>query len=302
MRQMKEKPDTLVRSPQPDTGGDDPVAVSPTLSKRRLSKRLRELREAKRMTADAVVERAHGLGGTRWSASKITRLERDEWLRPRVEDVELLLDVYDVTDLAERAELVRLAREARQRGWWAAYDDVLGRGALTGLEPGASRIRTVELTVIPGLLQTPDYARAVIQAGGIHDDAEVNRRVEARMLRQRILAGPDTPQLWAIIDVAALRKADTAQLRHLIDVQRRDLRVRVLPDEVGPHAAVSGGFTLLDFDGDSTVVYTENPVTQALTDDPDRVREWELVYQYVSASALSVEESRTLIQDLIDRQ
>lgn len=298
---MTEKPDTPIGSLQPSPGGGDLVAVSPTLSKRRLSRRLRELRESAGLTADAVVERAHAAGGIRWSASKITRLERDEWLRPRVDDVEVLLDVYGVDDLAERAETVRLAREARQRGWWASYDDVLGRGSLTGLEPGASRIRTVELVMIPGLLQTEEYARAVIEAGGVTDEEEVTRRVEARMLRQRVLAAADAPKLWAIIDVAALRKAPAGQLRHLLDVQRQDLRIQVIPDDAGPHAASAGAFTLLDFNGDDPVVYTENPVTQALSDDPDEVTAWELVYQYVSASALSIRESQALIQDLIDR-
>jgi transcriptional regulator with XRE-family HTH domain len=265
---------------------------------------LKDRREEAGFTADQVIEQARHRGATRWSASKLTRLERNEWLRPTVEDVELLLDIYEVTDLAARAEYVQLAKEARQRGWWAAYTDVLGRGPLTGLEPGASRIRTVETLVIPGLLQTEDYARRIIEGGGIDDPAEVTRRVEARKLRQGILDTTGSPPVyWAVIDEAALRKIPEdireGQIRHLIDVQRPALRVQILPDEAGLHAAVGGGFTMLDFPEDSGLVYTENALTSRIEEEPDEVAAWDLVYQYVSASALSIEASRTMLVNLL---
>jgi transcriptional regulator with XRE-family HTH domain len=264
---------------------------------------LREAREASGLTADQVTEKARKLGATKWSASKITRLERDEWVRPKLEDVEALLDVYKIESLSERDTYMRLAREARQKSWWASYDDII-EGKLTGLEPGASRIRDVALTVIPGLLQTQAYARAVIVGGGIVDMEEIDRRVEARMLRQRILdSRAEGPKYWAIIDEAALRKIPLEirdqQIRHLIDVQRPDLRVQILPDSAGLHAAIAGGFTILDFAEDSGLVYTENAVKQRVHDDGEDTEAFDLVYQYVSASALGVRESIAFLESFI---
>ncbi|WP_231494162.1 helix-turn-helix transcriptional regulator [Nocardiopsis sp. CNT312] len=303
---MSGNPDALIGSRhkhQADMEEAD-VTASPPLSKRRLSRMLRESREATGLTADQVTEKARELGATKWSASKITRLERDEWVRPKLEDVELLLDVYGVHTLDEREEYVRLAKEARQKSWWRSYDDVI-EGKLTGLEPGASRIRDVALTVIPGLLQTQVYARAVIIGGGIVDTQEIDRRVEARMLRQRILdPQADGPKYWAIIDEAALRKIPTEtreqQLRHLISIQRSDLRIQILPDSAGLHAAVAGGFTILDFAEDSGLVYTENAVRERVHDDGEDTEAFDLVYQHVSASALGVQESTAFLKRLID--
>ncbi|MFJ9556314.1 helix-turn-helix domain-containing protein [Nocardiopsis sp. NPDC101807] len=283
--------------------GSDVVTTSPPLSKRRLSKRLQEARKATGMTADQVVDRARQLGGGRWSASKITRLERNEWVRPKLEDVELLLDIYDV-DPVMRAECVRLVKEARQKEWADSYSDVLGRGWLTGMEPGATRIRDVAIAVIPGLLQTQAYARAVIVGGGIVDASEIDRRVEARMLRQRILGvGAEGPKYWAVIDEAALRKVPASlrehQFQHLIDVQRPDLRIQILPDAAGLHAAISGGFTILDFEDDSSVGYSEDAATQRVHEEIEDVEAFDLVYQYVSASALGVQESLALLESLL---
>ena len=306
MSRMSQNPRPAVRSgPTSDTHeSEDLVTSSPPLSKRRLSRMLRESREAAGLTADQVTDRAREIGADRWSASKITRLERDEWTRPKLEDIETLLDIYGITSLAERDKYVRLAKEARQKRWWASYADVIGHGELTGLEPGASRIRDVALAVIPGLLQTQAYARAVIVGGGVVDDGEVDRRVEARMLRQRILdPQADGPTYWCILDEAALRKVPSdlreQQVRHIIDLQRPKLRVQVLPDSAGLHAAIGGGFTILDFDADSELVYTESAARQQVLEDPEDIEAFTLVYQYVSASAMGVQESVAFLEQLI---
>jgi transcriptional regulator with XRE-family HTH domain len=301
---MSENQDHPLDSNAPSTPptSEEPVVVSPPLSKRRLSRLLREAREAAGLIADDVADAAHDRGAQRWSASKITRLERDEWLRPKVEDVELLLDIYGVTAADHRAECLRLAREARQKGWWAVYPDVVGRGTLTGLEPGASRIRAVGVGLIPGLLQTQDYAKSVIIGGGITDPEEIARRLEVRMLRQRVLFQEQPPTYWAIIDETALRKcASVTQLQHLIDVQRPDLRVQILPDSVGPHAAITGGFTMLDFEEDTGLVYAETATSHQVDSEPEQIDAWDLVYQYVSASALSLQASDAFLRETIDR-
>ena len=271
------------------------MVSSPPLSKLRLSRMLRESRERSGLTADQVNDRARELGATRISPSTITRIERDEWVRPKLEIVELLLDVYGIDNLSEREEYIRLAKEARRKSWWRNYDDVI-ESTLIGLEPGASRIRDVALTVIPGLLQTQAYTRSVIEGAGIVDAEEIERRVEARMLRQQIL-GPNAegPTYWCILDESALRKIPAGvreqQVRHLIDIQRPDLRIQVLPDSAGLHAAIAGGFTILDFAEDSGLVYTESAASQRVHEDVEDVESFDLVYSYVSASALGVQES-----------
>lgn len=278
------------------------MAVSPPWSKLQLSNRLRELRETAGLTAGQVVARAREMGEHSISASTITRAERDEWTRPKLDQVDLLLTIYSVSPV-EREKLLALAREARQRGWWSSYTDVLGSGALVGLEPGASQIREVSVALIPGLLQTEEYARAVVVGGGITDAEEIDRRVEARMLRQRILTSPEAPQYWAIIDEAAIHKIPAAlregQLRHLLEVQRPALRVQVLPDSAGLHAAVAGGFTKLEFADDTGLVYTEDAYKQQIHDDAEIVSGFGLMYQYVSASAMSIPESIAYLESLI---
>ncbi|MDA0566647.1 helix-turn-helix domain-containing protein [Streptomonospora sp. S1-112] len=280
------------------------MASSPTLRRRRLSWRLRELREQAGLTADEVTNQAHERGASRWSASKITRIERNEWVRPKVEDVELLLDIYRVDDPGERDAIVILAKQARQRGWWVGYADVLGKGTLTGLEPEASVVRTFELAVIPGLLQTEGYARALIASSGITDAAEIDRRVEARMMRKQILARSDAPRYWAIIDESALRKIPRElreeQLRHLVQVQRPNLRVQVLPDSIGPHAGMMGQFLILDFPEDPSVVYVEGHTTQLFHEEPEEVERYKLLYDYVQSTALSVDESRALLERMLE--
>ncbi|CAM3746422.1 helix-turn-helix transcriptional regulator [Nocardiopsis rhodophaea] len=279
------------------------MASSPPLRRRRLSRRLRELREAKGYTSDRVTTDAKARGG-KWSRGKLTRIENNEWSRPNPRDVEVLLDIYEVKDPAEREAYLTLTKQARQRGWWVSYSDVVGKGTYVGLEIEASRIRTYEALVIPGLLQTTAYTRAVIESHGVTDETDIERRIEAREMRKQILARSDAPRIWAIIDEAALHRipADIReeQVRYLIDVQRPSLRVQVLPNSVGLHAATAGSFVILDFPEDPPVVYQENVMSELFYEDPVEIDHCEMVYDHVHASALSVEESRELLENLIE--
>src|SRR5262249_56586757 len=129
-----------------------------------------------------------------WSPSKVSRIETGQ-SRVQTGDVRDLLEVYGITDQATCEALVQLAREARRRGWWTRYTDVLGSGTYVGLEAEAAGLHTYESMFIPGLLQTEDYARAVIRAGLTRPDPDnLERRLSARMVRQEIVNRPDPPE------------------------------------------------------------------------------------------------------------
>src|SRR6202142_3547093 len=174
---------------------------SPTVRRRRLAAELRTLRDAARFTCEDVAEHLE------CSASKISRVETGRVsVSPR--DVRDMLELYGV-DAQRRDSLVQLARESRQKGWWHAYSDTVQSSFATyvGLEDAAAEIRAYEVNLIPGLLQTEDYARAVISAGnltGTQDDVE--RRVALRMARQPALFGSDPPQLWAVLAEGVLHR------------------------------------------------------------------------------------------------
>jgi hypothetical protein len=282
----------------------DALAASPTLRRKRLSRQLTVLRAKSGLTVETVAKKAKSLRPDRpWSAAKITRLENQDWKRFHTDDVMTLLDVYGVASKAERASYVRTATEASQTGWWVNYSDVLGSGAFVDMETEAVRIRTYEAFYVPGLLQTEEYARAVISAG-VSDEREVERRVEARMLRQTLL-GPDGPRLWVILDEAVFRRIPVdvlpGQVQCLLDAQLPDARVQVqvLPFSAGPHAAMTGQFVILDFPADPSTVYLEQSMSGLFPEDPVVLDHYETLYDRVHAQALSVEDSRKFLKKLI---
>ncbi|MEU3023106.1 DUF5753 domain-containing protein [Nocardiopsis alba] len=283
------------------------MAASPTLRRRRLARQLLRLREEAGLTAKQAAAKAKQLAPEKsWFEAKITRIETRKILRVRDADLQVLLDVYEVSDPAEREAYRKLAREASKSGWWFGYRDILGSGTYIDLETEASLIRTYEILSIPGLLQTEDYARAMIRAGGVTDEEEVERRVEVRVMRQHLLSRSDAPRLWAIIDASAFHKLPPSlaadQIQHLIAVQRPSLRVQVLPDEVGPHAGMDGAFVILDFPDDPSVVYAEQTGGSGLlVEDPEQITLYETVLDHVQAAALSVEESRAWMQRCLEK-
>ncbi|SFD45712.1 helix-turn-helix domain-containing protein [Streptomyces aidingensis] len=286
----------------PSIGADVEAALraGPTLPRLVLGAQLRRLREAGRFSREAAGE------VIRASHSKICRLELGR-TGFKLRDVADLLDLYGVTDEAHRATLLELAERANTPGWWQAYADVVPdwlHGYL-GAEQAASVIRTYEVQFVPGLLQTPDYARAVIRLGhGGARPRELDRRVELRGRRRQILGGPRPVQLWAVIDEAALRRpvggADTmrGQLRHLIEISRRShVTVQVLPFSAGGHAAAGGPVTLLRLPGDRLpdVVYLEQLTTAVYLDRPaDTDPYWDVVNR-LAVEAACPEESRRII-------
>jgi len=184
-------------------------------------------------------------------------------------DVEDLLTLYGVDDDEERERLVDLARQANAPGWWHRFGDVLPGWfqSYLGLEAAASLIRTYEVQFVPGLLQTRDYARAVVLLGhGRARPEEVDRRVDLRLRRQAVLARPEPVQLWAVLDEAVLRRpigppaVMQAQLEALIEAtQRPNVRLQVVPFRAGGHSAAGGAFSILRFPDQELpdIVYVE---------------------------------------------
>jgi transcriptional regulator with XRE-family HTH domain len=249
---------------------------SPTVLRMILGRQLQALREKAGLSYDQAAEAIYS------SSYTIRRMERAEGgLKPLT--VKSLLMAYGITDVREIDAFLALARDASRPGWWHSYNDVLPAWfrTLIGLEEAASLIRGYDPQSIPGLLQTPDYARASV-ATGFPDatDEETARRVELRLARQHILKRPDPPRLWLVIDETALRRpaATTgpdvmrAQLTALIDAaQRPNVTLQVLPFTAGLHPAMYGPVRIFRFDGHDQpdIVYGESMTSAWYLDKPD---------------------------------
>ncbi|MET8159786.1 helix-turn-helix transcriptional regulator [Sphaerisporangium sp. NPDC005289] len=279
------------------TLGDMAPTYSPTVRLRRLAGELRRLREANGLSPEAVAAR---LG---WSRSKVSRIETGR-TRASTADVAQICDLYGVNSSA-RAGLIQLAKEVRQRGWWTAYADVF-TGSYIGLEDEASVIRQWEVQLVPGLLQTEDYARAVISAGrsAVYEAEDVHRRVMARMARRTLLSRPNAPELHIVLDEGVIRRpiggveAMRFQLDALLTSARRpNVILRLLPYNVGAHPGLEGAFTILSFteDTDPDVAYVEGTAGDVYVESSEHVGRYKVVFGHICDAALSPEESMEFI-------
>ncbi|PRX51165.1 helix-turn-helix protein [Prauserella shujinwangii] len=270
----------------------------PTVRRRRLASELRRLREAAELTIDEVGEKLE------CSASKISRIETGHvGVTPR--DARDMLELYGITG-DEQEALVQLAREARKRGWWQAYNEVF-TGAFVGLEADASSLRAFQALLVPGLLQTERYARAVIRAMRPDaPEAEVERRVAARMARQQLLADPSPPEYWAVIDEAVVHRvvggADVMaeQLARLVEVgQLPHVTIQVVPFGAGAHPGMEGPFLILGFPEqiDPDVVYVDSTTSGLYLEMAADVRRYSLMFDHLRAAALKPDDSIHLIAE-----
>jgi transcriptional regulator with XRE-family HTH domain len=276
----------------------------PTALRIALGAQLRRLREDSHVT---VVDAAEAIRATH---SKISRLERGR-SGAKQRDVADLLTLYGVTDDAQREELLVLARQANTPGWWQPYNDVLPSWfeLYLGLEKAASIIRLYEVQFVHGLLQTEDYARAVILIANAHAPAEeIERRVSVRMKRQQLLTQPDAPQVWAVLDEAALRRWPAgpaemrAQLEHLLEVtELPNVTLQVVPFDIGPHAAAGGPFTILRFPEPDLpdMVYLEQLNSAVYLDHPDDVIDYVTVMDQLCVRARTGPDSKDMISALL---
>lgn len=237
--------------------GDHPLAgqlhdpqQGPTVLRIALGAQLRQLREASGITRETAAE------AVRASDAKISRLELGR-VGIKQRDLLDLLTLYGVTDEQKRQAFLAVSRQTKMPGWWHQYGDLLPSWfeMYLGLEQAASVIRTYQIQYIPGLLQTEDYARAVTLLGHLNGSPEeIDRRVNLRMTRQKLLTQPDAPNLWTVIDEAALRRrldsrtVMQAQVQHLMELtELPNITLQVVPFSAGGHAAAGGPFTILRF-------------------------------------------------------
>jgi len=265
---------------------------------------LRRYREAAGLTTAAA---GYAVRGTH---SKISRIELGR-VTAKHRDVADLLTLYGVTDPDVREGLLELARQASVQGWWQQYTDVMPDWfeRYVGLERAAAEIRGYQVQFVPGLLQTQDYAHAVIRIGNQHATAaEIDRRVRLRMERQRLLTEPDPPKLWTVLDEAALRRAPSgrdsmrAQLRHLLEVtELPHVTVQVVPFSSGAHAAAGGAFSILRFEGWDVpdVVFLEQINSAEYLDDPAQVLNYRTMMDQLGVQAATPAASREILQALL---
>ena len=280
------------------------MPASPSLRRRRLAAELRRLRDQSGLSISDVAEK---LG---WQISRISRIETRQ-LGITAPDLRKLLDVYGVEDGGYREGLAELARRANERGWWQTYPrNVIPSeyGDLIAVEAEAATVRSYQPEVVPGLLQTPGYARAVIRAGRRGDTAaEIDRRVEVRLERQSILARtePPPPRIRVVLNEAVLRRrvggpqVMREQLEFLIaERDRANISVQVLPFDSGAHPSMVGPFTMVTFidPGDLGVVYLEHPTSSLFLETPEEIRAYEEFWDPIQSDAYSPEDSRAFLR------
>jgi transcriptional regulator with XRE-family HTH domain len=274
---------------------------SPTVRRRRLASELRRLREAANLTIDEVGEKLE------CSASKISRIETGHvGVTPR--DVRDMLELYPVDDDQCEA-LVQLAREARKKGWWHAYNEVF-TGSFVGLESDATSLHTHQALLIPGLLQTEDYIRTIMRA--VRPDAgeeELQRRVVARLTRQKMLTDVQPPEYWAILDEAVLHrivggpKVMRTQLLRLIEAaEMPHVTLQVVPFGAGAHAGMESPFLILGFPepADPDVVYVENTTSGSYLEEPSDVYRYTLMFDHLRAAALNPADTLLMVKQAAD--
>ncbi|GAA4591694.1 helix-turn-helix transcriptional regulator [Planotetraspora phitsanulokensis] len=268
-----------------------------------LGTQLRRLRESRHITLE---EAGHAI---RASHSKISRMELGR-VSVRGRDVADLLTLYGVADEGERAAMLALVSEASVPGWWHNYGDIVPSWfeAYVGLEQAATGIRNYEVQFVPGLFQTADYARSVIRLG--HPDArpeEIERRVEFRMARQRVLDDPNPPHVWAVVDESVLRRSpgSPAVMRGQIDrllelVARPDVTLQVVPFSAGGHAAAGGPFSILRFAEPDIpdVVYLEQLTSAVYLDKRDDVDHYLAVMERLCITAKPATDSRRVLHEI----
>jgi|SRR4051794_38022198 len=282
------------------------VAVSvdegPTLRRRRLGTELKRCRERAGLTQENVSREFE------WHAAKVTRIETAKVaVTPR--DVKDLLSLYGVDDQEYREALMTLARQSRERTWWTDYRDIMRPGNFIGLEAEATTLRAWEPIVLPGLLQTEAYIRALMTTGRSADSPQsIDRRVALRLTRQGRLRAANPLRLDAIVDESVLRRVIGGaevmrdQLQHLIDMaQLPNVTIQVVPFDVGEHPFLGGPAALLEFRETThlDVVYVEGLAGDYYEEQPLEVARYRDEFERLGSKALDHRSSVKMIESLL---
>jgi len=279
-----------------------PADLSPTVRRRRLGIELRRLREATDYTIEDVAKHLE------CSGSKVSRIETGKGML-RIRDVRDMLDLYGVADEDRRDLLLTMAREGQQKGWWTEYEPSAGLEIYIGLEAEAASCRHYHSHVVVGLLQTEDYARALLRAVRVTDPPEeIERLVALRLRRQSILHREPRPlDLWAVVDEAVLRRpiggkaVMREQLMHLIEIcELPNVTLQVLPFARGAHAGLDGSFVIMGFPDptDMDVVSVESPAGNIYLEKAEDLRRYTLRFDHLRAEALPTDESVRSIHEV----
>ncbi|MFD0773060.1 helix-turn-helix domain-containing protein [Streptomonospora algeriensis] len=279
-------------------------ADNPTARRRRLGVELRRLRENAGLTGEEAAERMS------WSGSKLSRIERGQ-VATNSDDVRDLLELYEVSDTRLRQTLITLARESRRRGWWHVYGDVMPErfDVYLGLEPEAATLRFFQAEIVPGLLQTPDYARALMRAHPSPvSEEEIERRTELRIRRQEVVFNESPPQIWALLDESVLyrtiggRTVMADQMRRLLDMhEESQATLQILPFKAGAHSGLNGSFDILEFPESDIhtprLVHVENLTSSLYIEKTGEVAFYTAAFEHLRSAALHPEQTREVIRE-----
>ncbi|MFJ1590162.1 helix-turn-helix domain-containing protein [Kitasatospora albolonga] len=280
------------------------------MRRRQLGRTLRAMREQLGLKQEDVAQRSGGA----INRAKLSRIET-ALTAAAASDVNLILDALGSVDDALRTSLIKLTREGARRGWWQSYRSVLSSAYedLISLESEADHLSAWQPTVIPGLLQTGEYAQQIISATAMSTAAadRVDALVEVRLARQSVLTREDPLKLWAIIGETALRtrcpdpQVMHNQLSRLVALSERPtITIQVLPSDTAPHVGQMGAFSILGYGthADLSVVHVESLTSALYVEERSDVAMYQEAAQQLRAVALSVEESRAMITEIRDEK
>jgi len=272
-----------------------------TVGSRRLAIELKRLRDESALTGEQVAEQ---MG---WSVAKVYRIEGDK-VRVLVRDVQRLLRLYGVGG-AQHDAVVELAKLARIKDWWQQYSGAIPEWFqfYVGLEAAASARRGYESELVPGLMQTEGYTRAIMSTAPAPGTDEVERQITVRMERQKRLTAAGPLTVWVVLNEAVIRRVVGGpqvmrdQLAHLAELSAlKNVTVQVLPYAAGAHPAMHGSFAIMEFPEpvDPDVVYLEAQTGALYLERTEDVRRYSLMFDYLGAQALGPDASRDLIAQL----
>jgi transcriptional regulator with XRE-family HTH domain len=296
---------TSPSSPDPTVGHASSRLQGPTALRIVLGTQLRRLREARGITAGAAAQAIQA------SHAKISRMELGR-VSFRATDVTRLLTLYGITDEQERKAFQTLVRRANVPSWWHQYSDIVPNWFETylGLEQASAVIRTYQPQLIPGLLQTPQVARTIIQlAQPRQSDDDIERRLALWMTRQKILTQPGAPQLSAVMEEATLWRVHghsvmREQIRHLIEMaELPNITLQIIPIHSGAHPALGGQFTILRFSNPDLpdIVYLEQLTSALYLDKNEDVQHYLIIMDRLSVQANSPTETIKLLNNTLTK-